>query len=635
MESSQQELQALGRTVAGTFKRLLEARWTDHQDSAIPSSHRTAAEEERFRLWARTIGLFQIGHASLDYRVRDASFIKASLTDLLTELQDHVQNLLDIVLDTRPPLEQHEKACQGGETEDDSSCSDDDASLGSLLSSVGSFQEAEFRLSSITTRLDSLYKLASRIRSPRNRQQRSTSDLYKHVPESQRAEYIQSQEQIEISLLQELGFGREELIEQYASVTHWLIARAGMANARRKQQFLYWKKHAQLLGRDVTEEAPAVAVPHPAAAPGQASKLGPAKSTGTSVTNASVTNTSVTKVDLGVMGPEDMRSVISRRSRVSTVASPRGEDLVWPPAPSHLSGSKYFPCPYCGILCPERYLGPYNWRVHQIHDLRPYYCTYEDCSDPGRLYGAKEEWIDHENQHRRVWHCHSHEAEFETQPEYQQHLEEQHPQSHYTPEIIAAVVGASAKPHRDCPFCPTTFSDVAIMQKHVRYHLERLALYALPDIGDDKDDELASERSSDSRQVIENRGRQDSIGNDFVEERQSFLAAFANDDAGSVEPDERMLTSRAHLVSTYKLQGRWKKTEELEVQVIEMRKRVLGLEHPDTLTSMAYLASTYKIQGRWKEAEELEVQVIEMRKRGPWVRASQYADQHGSSGVDV
>jgi len=42
---------------------------------------------------------------------------------------------------------------------------------------------------------------------------------------------------------------------------------------------------------------------------------------------------------------------------------------------------------------------------------------------------------------------------------------------------------------------------------------------------------------------------------------------------------------------------------------------VLGKEHPDRLTSMANLASTYRNQGRWKEAEELEVGVMETRKR--------------------
>ncbi len=283
--------------------------------------------------------------------------------------------MLDIALGTRLPVERDEEARQAGGKQNDGSVSDDEASLESSLSSIGSFQEAEFRLSSVATRLDSLYKLASRIRSPRNRQQRPTKDLYKHVPENQRAEYIQNQHQIEVSLvayvqrqqlvewvdderLREFGCSQEELIAQYASASHWLIARVGMANARRKQQFLYWKKHARLLGRDVTEEAPAVAelpvdaiAPHPTALR-QASTPGPAKSMATSVT----------KVDLKVMGPEDMKSVISCRSRVSTVASPRGEDLAWPPAPSHLAGHKYFPCPYCGILCPERYLSRDDWQ---------------------------------------------------------------------------------------------------------------------------------------------------------------------------------------------------------------------------------------------------------------------------------
>ncbi|OCK76289.1 TPR-like protein [Lepidopterella palustris CBS 459.81] len=75
------------------------------------------------------------------------------------------------------------------------------------------------------------------------------------------------------------------------------------------------------------------------------------------------------------------------------------------------------------------------------------------------------------------------------------------------------------------------------------------------------------------------------------------------------------LTSMANLASTYRNQGRWKEAEELGVQVIETRKRLLGQQHPDTLTSMGNLALTYGNQGRWKEAEELEVQVLETRKR--------------------
>jgi hypothetical protein len=69
------------------------------------------------------------------------------------------------------------------------------------------------------------------------------------------------------------------------------------------------------------------------------------------------------------------------------------------------------------------------------------------------------------------------------------------------------------------------------------------------------------------------------------------------------------------LASTFWQQGRWKEAEELQVQVMETSKRVLGAEHTDMLTSIANLASTFWQQGRWKEAEELEVQVMETRKR--------------------
>src|SRR6202522_216154 len=61
--------------------------------------------------------------------------------------------------------------------------------------------------------------------------------------------------------------------------------------------------------------------------------------------------------------------------------------------------------------------------------------------------------------------------------------------------------------------------------------------------------------------------------------------------------------------------GDWNNAEQLEAQVMNMRKKLLGAEHPDTLTSMANLASTYWNQGRWNEAEQLNVQVMDMMKK--------------------
>ena len=75
------------------------------------------------------------------------------------------------------------------------------------------------------------------------------------------------------------------------------------------------------------------------------------------------------------------------------------------------------------------------------------------------------------------------------------------------------------------------------------------------------------------------------------------------------------LTSMNNLASTYADQKRWNEAEELFVRVVETSLRVLGEEHPFTLTSMANLASSYADQGRGSEAEKLFVRVMETKSR--------------------
>jgi Tetratricopeptide repeat len=60
-----------------------------------------------------------------------------------------------------------------------------------------------------------------------------------------------------------------------------------------------------------------------------------------------------------------------------------------------------------------------------------------------------------------------------------------------------------------------------------------------------------------------------------------------------------------NLAATYRHQGRWNEAKKLQVDVMELRKRLLDAEHPDTLTSMACPAATYWQKGRWNEAETL------------------------------
>ncbi|PKK44070.1 hypothetical protein CI102_10753 [Trichoderma harzianum] len=55
-----------------------------------PNYRHLVAEEQRFQLWAHSLGLYQQGHASLDYRVRDAEIVKSGFARILEELQTHV-----------------------------------------------------------------------------------------------------------------------------------------------------------------------------------------------------------------------------------------------------------------------------------------------------------------------------------------------------------------------------------------------------------------------------------------------------------------------------------------------------------------------------------------------------------------
>ena len=250
-----------------------------------------------------------------------------------------------------------------------------------------------------------------------------------------------------------------------------------------------------------------------------------------------------------------------------------------------------------------------------------------------------------------MWHCHVHQEEFETQPDYMQHLHDrqlEHRPEDSEMEMVAAVVGASSKPHRDCPFCPTAFSDVATMQRHVRYHLERLALYALPDIAEEESSELASGQSFDSHRVVENRGRQDSVIHDFTdEEERIFLEISGRSVDGTHEPHQSKVTMEdnrefaATLLQvptvmsdigsiiqwiTNCLQSPWSGSGSSEsanrimnyaepLEEVKETRSELGAEHPDKLAVMAALVSRYIDQGRWKEAEELQMQVMETSSR--------------------
>ena len=65
----------------------------------------------------------------------------------------------------------------------------------------------------------------------------------------------------------------------------------------------------------------------------------------------------------------------------------------------------------------------------------------------------------------------------------------------------------------------------------------------------------------------------------------------------------------------YKLQGRYDEAEPLYKKAVQLKEKILGKEHPDTLVSIGNLALLYRSQGRYGEAEPLLKQVLQLSEK--------------------
>ena len=82
---------------------------------------------------------------------------------------------------------------------------------------------------------------------------------------------------------------------------------------------------------------------------------------------------------------------------------------------------------------------------------------------------------------------------------------------------------------------------------------------------------------------------------------------------GVEHPDT--INAMGNLAETYGSLGNYREAEKLEIQVLHARNRILGEEHPDTIRAMANLGATYQYVGNYTKAEKLEIQVLDTRTR--------------------
>ncbi|KAF7509474.1 hypothetical protein GJ744_008037 [Endocarpon pusillum] len=400
----------------------------------------------------------------------------------------------------------------------------------------------------------------------------------------------------------------------------FIIERLAATLTERRKILRHWQRHVKKLATGPSQSSSA-AVPYDNGQTldiqgliegSQRVKVAPAPSV---TAKTILSKTVATEYDRKL---DNMLNTQSAMSYASTSCDVQWNAVELPSPPTIASEQTEFLCPYCGIVYPSRHAKPRAWRAHVLQDLQPYVCTYPDCYDGLQMYNTRHAWLEHERLvHRRVWQCFKHKTiVFRSKLDLRRHLELQHNDDvteAQVQDLLDVSESSLADAREKCPVCLIDRRFIEPLDKHMSSHLEKLATFSASRGIPTSDEEDSSGADGLSWKAQGPRSVYSASSGILDFESPAESTADPVDDEIPMHHDT--LADIAKLASTYRNQGEWKKAEELEIQVLEMRMRLLGKEHPDTLTSMTNMAVVFKAQRRWKEAEELQIQVIETTKR--------------------
>ncbi|KAM7187261.1 hypothetical protein V8F33_011352 [Rhypophila sp. PSN 637] len=439
------------------FEALLFALGTSSAGGATAASHFA-----RFKLWVGSLGAHRSsGGRSLEYRLRDASTIKGQIVSLLQDLNESVaQGLLS---------EQGGIASVGA---DNISSDPLDAELEEYFRDEDDAGAPAIihTLEDIGHVVDCLLRLSVTIRNPaphdhfKSRTGSSISSLYEEW---------------------DIKHAREKFPKAAGSI----VERLGKASAQRRQYLKYREDHTNRLaeglvsdtatsefGGSVREKATTIASSIPSYL-----KEGEA---GTPSSSAKLA------------GFSDSESIASRTSYAASSA--QTGQLRVPPLPKE-SGLGPFKCPYCCLILAVD--SKREWKKHVHRDLRPYVCTEAMCTKPDQQYQRRSDWLHHmQREHWKTWNCpFGCPDTFHSPKSFGEHVEKVHP-SEKGAERLDTLQGLSghvdlSKAEGQCPLCDEfRISSAKLFGAHVGTHLEQLALFALPNSGDD----AGSDENTDS-----------------------------------------------------------------------------------------------------------------------------------------
>ncbi|KAJ9607843.1 hypothetical protein H2200_007922 [Cladophialophora chaetospira] len=292
----------------------------------------------RLRIWAANIGAHRIGEASLDFRLRDASHIRAQTVKLLEQLRRTLDDAEELFTGTTE------------ENGDFSADKDEETELQQVYKNL------------IYT-IDCLFQMSMIIRRP-----------------------AQHDRLLGTNRLDATGFefhDRQHVAHKYPKARSIVINRLGDAISRRRAALKYRERHHAKLAEGI-DSAFAQLTDRRSADQDKPREV---------VSTLPLQTTAMADQESHI----DFEDSESNSGASHTSYAPSlwrcSDNITVPKIPRNAYYGKAFECPYCFfiITAPNRS----SWARHVFKDLMPYICVFHNCTAPNRLYDSRREWFQH------------------------------------------------------------------------------------------------------------------------------------------------------------------------------------------------------------------------------------------------
>ncbi|KAK3388381.1 hypothetical protein B0T20DRAFT_365211, partial [Sordaria brevicollis] len=408
----------------------------------------------RFRVWSSNLGAHRTGRSSLDYRLRDASNIRAHVVKLLNDLLGCLQDATSIVNGTVRPGDSVEHS------DDSDSDSDSDDPEAQASSDATELSQIIVEASEI---INCLFRLSVSIHNPapHDRFRRSALTDTSHFE----------------------AFDTAHIRHKFPSADEGIVKQLGKANSFRRQFFRYREEHHQKLARGLPDER------EDTEQPGRDDT----KTVGvTTVASSLPQHLKTANFDGPGLESCDARSEAGRTETSFAPSSVLDGGRSRIPSMPEEAGRGPFECPFCYRMVQVD--TTQEWRKHVLGDLRPYICLYPDCSAAGQDFQRRHQWIQHVRQaHWKILVCPfgCEDLHLENISALDAHITTCHKDLGQTVSreslIQLAEQDRPLEAAKTCELCNEELDSFKSYSRHVGRHQEDLALFVLPDRGLDAD----------------------------------------------------------------------------------------------------------------------------------------------------